>query len=228
MTLTFTGDISITGTFVEKVKENTEIFSPDILSYLKKNDFVIGNLEGPTTNYNKFINYNTPLKSPLNTVNYLKKRNIEIFNLANNHILDYTEKGLKDTLNELKKENCNHFGAIISHNKKITPLVIEKNNVSIALFGIAKTNPSKTGNAQVFSSDNFRLLKKQIDLYKKQVDFVIINFHGGEEYTLYPSPVKRKLLKKLAKLKNVDCVIAHHSHTFQGYEKYKIKNWRST
>lgn len=221
MTVTFTGDISITGAFVEKVKTNNEIFSTDILTQIQDNNFVIGNLEGPTTNYNKTINNSTPLKSPTNTINYLKNRNIKIFNLANNHILDYNETGLKDTILNLKKENCEYFGAGITKDKTIAPIILKTDNISIAVFGITKTNPTHLGDATVFSSDDFKVLKTQINLYRKRVDFIIVNFHGGEEYTLFPSPVKRKFLKKIAALKNVDCVIAHHSHTFQGYEKHK-------
>jgi poly-gamma-glutamate synthesis protein (capsule biosynthesis protein) len=221
MIVTFTGDISITGSFLEKVKSNTEIFSSEIKFELINSSFVVGNLEGPTTTFKKAINNNTPLKSPTNTINYLAKRNISIYNLANNHILDYDEEGLRDTLLEIKNENCAYFGAELTKEKTITPVIINKDNISIALFGIAKCSPTKIGSAQLFSSDDFLSLKKQIDVYKKKVDFIIINFHGGEEYTKFPSPVKRKFLKKIANLKDVDCVIAHHSHTLQGYELHK-------
>ncbi len=220
MTLTFTGDISITGAFVEKVKTNSEIFSREVLSHLQNNDFIIGNLEGPTTLHLNETNHNTPLKSHPNTIKYLKKRNIKLFNLANNHILDYGEIGLKDTLKEITTENCQYFGAGITQENSITPVIIKKEGISVAVFGITKTSPSKMGNTEVFSSDDFSILKKQVNTYKKQVDFVIINFHGGEEYTLFPSPVKRRFFKKIAGLKNVDCVVAHHSHTFQGYETF--------
>ena len=221
MIVTFTGDISITGSFLEKVKSNTEIFCPEIQSELTSSCFVVGNLEGPTTNLEKGIINTTPLKSPTNTINYLGNRNISIFNLANNHILDYGEQGLKDTLLEIDREGAFSYGADLNKEKTITPIVIKKEGISIAIFGISKTIPTKIKDAQIFSSDEFTTLKKQIDVYKKKVDFIIVNFHGGEEYTLFPSPVKRNFLKKIANLENVDCVIAHHSHTLQGFEKHK-------
>jgi poly-gamma-glutamate synthesis protein (capsule biosynthesis protein) len=221
MIVTFTGDISITGSFLEKVKSGSEIFSSEIQSELKKSSFVVGNLEGPTTNVNKIVNNNTPLKSPTNTIKYLKDRNISIFNLANNHILDYGEQGLRDTLFEIEKEDAFSFGSNTDYDKTITPVILEKDGISIAVFGISKTTPTQIRDAQIFSSDKFSLLKKQIYLYKKNVDFIIVNFHGGEEYTQFPSNVKRRFLKKIAELENIDCVIAHHSHTLQGYEKHK-------
>ncbi len=124
-------------------------------------------------------------------------------------------------MSKIKEQNCFYFGADLTKEKSVTPLIINKDGVSIALFGIAKCNPTKTGNAQLFNSDDFSILKKQLKKYQEKVDFIIVNFHGGEEFSLYPSPIKRKFLKKIAKLEEVNCVIAHHSHTFQGYEKYK-------
>jgi len=47
---------------------------------------------------------------------------------------------------------------------------------------------------------------------------VIVNYHGGAEFSLYPLPWTRRLLKNICQLADVDLVIAHHSHTFQGYE----------
>lgn len=221
MILTFTGDISITGSFEEKIKSNSEIFCNNITTELKNSDFVVGNLEGPTTASNNFYSNNTPLKSPINSVNYLNKKNISIFNLANNHILDYGELGLKNTLSKIKKEKCSYFGADISKEKATTPLIINKDGISIALLGIAKCNPTKIENAQLFNAHEFSELKRQLKVYKSKVDFIIVNFHGGEEYSLFPSPIKRKTLKKIAALEEVSCVVAHHSHTLQGYEKHK-------
>ncbi|PQJ82583.1 CapA family protein [Polaribacter glomeratus] len=221
MTVTFTGDISITGSFIEKVKLDSEIFSDEFLTNLNNSDFVVGNLEGSTTDSKKIFNKSTPLKSPVNSINYLNKRNITIFNLANNHILDYGEVGLENTLSKIKEEKCVCFGADLSKEKSLTPLILNKNDISIALFGIAKCKPTKIKNAQIFNSDDFSLLKLQIKNYKDRVDFIIVNFHGGEEFSLFPSPVKRRFLKKISELEAVSCVIAHHSHTLQGFEKHK-------
>lgn len=221
MNITFTGDVSITGSFTDKVLENSEIFSSEIIAELNNNDFVVVNLEGPSSSRVKNYNNNTPLKSPINTIKYLRSRNVSVFNLANNHILDYGEEGLKDTLNNIKGEKLTYFGAEFTKEKASTPVVLKKDTISIAIFGITKTSPTKIGKAVVFSSDDYSLLKKQIKDYKNKVDYIIVNFHGGEEYSLFPSPVKRRFLKKIARLGGVDCVIAHHSHTFQGWEKYK-------
>ncbi len=219
MNVTFTGDINISGFFTKKVTENIEIFSKEISAELTNNDFVIGNLEGPATDSPVISNKNMGLKSPRNTINYLKNKNISVFNLANNHVFDCGEIGMLDTFKNISDADSHYFGANYSKQKVIKPLIISKEGVNVALFGIAKTTPSHINNIHIFSSNDISILKKQIKRYRHKVNYVVVNFHGGEEYTRYPSPPKRKLLRKIAKLKYVDIIISHHSHTFQGYEK---------
>lgn len=220
MKLIFTGDICITGKFAKRLAASNSLFSDKIIATLKKADFVIGNLEGATTNFNVLESKHTMLKNPPNTIKHLKNCNIDIFNLANNHILDCGQEGFLETINFIEKEKTQYFGATLL-TKPHQPLIIKKDNINIALFGITKCNNTKSGNITIFSADDFSGLKKEIIEVKKKVDFVIVNFHGGEEFTLFPSPVKRKFLKKIAKIKEVDVVISHHSHTFQGVEEVR-------
>jgi len=53
---------------------------------------------------------------------------------------------------------------------------------------------------------------------KQTVDWVVLNYHGGEEYTQFPSPKRRRKLIKW--LKYVDIIVCHHSHSFQGIETF--------
>jgi len=220
MILTFTGDTSITGSFIQKIKSDTEIFSPIILERLKSSDWVVSNLEGPVTNATTIIDSSTKIKSPIETIKYLSKRNISIFNLANNHILDARSKGLKDSIDEITKNQCLYFGASLS-NDHLKPLILEKGNIKIGLISFSDTtNNQKSENGRVASNKDIKQIKKKIEVLKKTTNYIIINFHGGEEYTRYPSPTKRKLMKKIAKIEAVDVIIGHHSHTLQTYEKY--------
>lgn len=223
MNITFTGDLCVSGLFAENMNNNKELFAEEIKNHLKSSDYTVTNLEGPTTNTPFFHSTNTLLKSPTNTIESLVKQKINIFNLANNHILDFGVDGLQNTISEIKKNNVPYFGAGFSISEKIRPCIITKNNISVALIGITETTPNYIKNAQVFSAKDFKLLKEVIKETYKKVNHIILNFHGGEEYTLYPSPVKRSLLKKIAKIKGVSMVIAHHSHTFQGIEKINSK-----
>jgi len=218
--IAFVGDLSLTGVYYEQISNDQEIFSDSILDELKSTDHCVCNFEGPATQSTQ-SNEEIPIKSPLNSIKYLSKRSISIFNLANNHIFDYGRVGLSETINEINDKRLLYFGAGNNINEASTPVYLKKNNTRVAIIGIAdytKRSAKKNANGY-FSTRNFIRLKKIVNRAAIETDWVIINFHGGEEYTVYPSPAKKRLMKNLAKLKSVDIIIGHHSHTFQGIEK---------
>ena len=53
-------------------------------------------------------------------------------------------------------------------------------------------------------------------------DWVVLNYHGGAEFTYLPIPHKRDLLHEYLKY-GIDIIIGNHSHVVQGYEKIKNK-----
>lgn len=210
--IAITGDLNISGSFENKIRKNVEIFSKDVLDILHSADYCICNLEGPVTDKSEpEDSFKTNLKSPLNTISYLSERNIKIFNLANNHSLDFGEKGLADTINEIKRNNCQYFGA-----SNTTDAL--QNNILFADFIKIQiqcfTEKIKNNNTQI-------AYKKHLKPNKAKANWNIIMHHGGEEYSLYPSPTKRNLLNKIRKKYNPDIIISHHSHTLQGVEQIK-------
>lgn len=224
MVVTFTGDISITGSFIKEIETNNEIFSEAILKILKQSNYVVGNLEGPATDIIPANSKNIKLKSPKNTIQYLFKRNINVFNLANNHILDCNTDGVNDTTEAINQNNCSYFGIGKNTREASQAKILKHNGCKIALIGL--TVPSvniENAQTKVFTSKEFIILKNRIQELNHKVNYIIINYHGGEEFTNYPSPTKRKFLKKISKIEGVDIIIAHHSHTLQSYEKYKGK-----
>lgn len=224
MVLTFTGDLSITGSFIEKIERNEEIFSTPILSELKNSDHVVTNLEGPVTRVSPKFSTNVKFKSPRNSITYLSSRNIKVFNLANNHILDCKSEGLIDTIKNIKKNNCKYFGAGNHLDEATKSCILEDGTLKIALIGLTvKSVNNKNEDTKVCTSQHLNILKENIYSFKNKVDFIVLNYHGGEEFTNYPSPTKRRFLRKLSKIKGVDIVICHHSHTLQAYEKYNGK-----
>ena len=208
--IAITGDLNISGSFENKIRKNVEIFSKDVLDILHSADYCICNLEGPVTDKSKpKDSFKTNLKSPLNTISYLSERNIKIFNLANNHCLDFGEKGLADTINEIKRNNCQYFGASNTTDALQNNILFgDFIKIQIQCF----TEKIRNNNTQIAYKKH---LKPNI------ANWNIIIHHGGEEYSLYPSPTKRNLLNKIRKKYNPDIIISHHSHTLQGVEQIK-------
>ncbi len=59
-------------------------------------------------------------------------------------------------------------------------------------------------------------IRSYIKKLKASHDWVVISYHGGEEYTFVPMPSRVSLLNKY-KQWGADIIIAHHPHVVQGY-----------
>jgi poly-gamma-glutamate synthesis protein (capsule biosynthesis protein) len=218
--LLFTGDMSFTGVYRQKVISGEEIFSAPILGLLQECHYTIANFEGPATDEKNELRQDVYVVSPPQSVFYAAKRGINVFNLANNHTFDCGLKGYLDTLSEI--ENCNSFsfGAGSNLPDASKTLYLEKHGVRVALVGICHEEGmiASDHSAGVFCETEHDLLKQRISEARQHADWIILNYHGGEEYTTIPMPRRRQLLRDYLKL-DVDIIVAHHPHVLQGYEQ---------
>jgi len=218
--LLFVGDVMITRYVEKRIKKlNKEYIYPfeKILNYLKTFDYVIANLEGPISDKGMKVGSKYSFRMKPEVAEALSKANINIVNLANNHIFDYGKVAFEDTLKNLEKNNIKYFG------NSYEPLIIEKEGVKIGFLGFSdflkhlEVKENKTGIATV--NDN---LSEIIKKAKEKVDILIVSFHWGEEYKKIANERQRKLAK-IAIDSGADLVIGHHPHVIQDIEKYKEK-----
>lgn len=219
----FCGDLAPTYRNETLLLKDVDLFL-DIKENIVESDIAFANLELPLTNSNKKIEKNGPcLKASPLVIKQIKKSGLNLLGLANNHIMDYGETGLKDTLNCCKNESIDIVGAgnnILEAQKVYYKSIKGKTIAVIAIaeneFSIAQAN--KGGAAPLDLIDNYN----QIAQAKENADFVILTLHGGNEYFQYPRPQLRKICKYFIDL-GVDSVICHHTHTIGAYEIYKDK-----
>ena len=74
-------------------------------------DAVVVNLEDPLTTSTNNLKQTVPLKANPIYTHELKDNNVVVACLANNHIMDYGNTGLTDTINALKTNGINYTGA---------------------------------------------------------------------------------------------------------------------
>jgi gamma-polyglutamate biosynthesis protein CapA len=217
MRIGFAGDLAITGRFLENFRQGKEILSAEMQDFIRSHTHFAVNLEGAETA--KEAKRPFAVNNPPGTSAWLASKHINIALLANNHIFDSGETGLTDTRSALLKHGVLFTG--ISENKESYPaeLCIENEDIKLYIINIAY-NEQKYGTSEKYSLNQvyFRHLSKRVAALKQTNTYIILVYHGGEEYTLLPSPPKRKLLRKLARIEGVSSVICHHSHTPQGME----------
>ena len=169
MKLLFTGDLNFRGIENLDYDKSLEILN-DIIPYTKSVDFVITNLECPLGNEDDYM----PIKKAgpnlicsKNCISFLKAMNTYAVTLANNHIGDYGDRALNNTLKLLDENNIKYAGAGNNISEAYSAIRISKEGITISLlsvceneFGIAEEN--KAGS----SGYNPRLLMNKIQAEK--------------------------------------------------------------
>ena len=225
MKLLFTGDVNFRGIENLDYGKSSKILN-DVIPYIKSVDFVIPNLECPLGNEEDYM----PIKKAgpnlicsKNHISFLKAMNTYAVTLANNHIGDYGERALNNTLKLLDENNIKYAGAGNNISEAYSAIRISKEGITISLlsvceneFGVAEEN--KAGSAGY----NPRLLMNKIQTEKNVSDFIIVVFHGGNEYNPLPSPDTVERYRFICDM-GADAVIAGHTHCPQGYETYNGK-----
>lgn len=197
--------------FIEGNIEN--LIGKKMNELLNNMDFTIFNLEVPLTDtIDPLPKCGPNLQVPCETINGIKKINPFFFTLANNHILDQKAQGLYSTINILNRENIKYAGAGKNLAEASKPFIFEKNGIKIGIYCCAEREFSiaseKTAGANPFdplySLDHIRKLKKD-------VDYVIVLYHGGKEHYRYPSPYLQKVCRRIIE-SGADLVLCQHSH----------------
>jgi poly-gamma-glutamate capsule biosynthesis protein CapA/YwtB (metallophosphatase superfamily) len=182
----------------------------------------IGNLECPITE--------ASTKKKLQTVNFKVSpdylniiEDFQVVSLCNNHIADYLDQGIQDTIRNVEKKGIRWFGVGKNYDEALNPCVLECQGHKIAIFGSSRFANFGKGHVWGTAVEKIGKLKKLIKDLKQQGYFVIPYFHWGYEYVRIPSPRERKIAKACIDA-GADIVIGAHPHVFQAYEVYKGKH----
>jgi poly-gamma-glutamate synthesis protein (capsule biosynthesis protein) len=216
----FTGDLSITGIYRDQVQRGGEIFDKDVLDLFARYDFTVVNLEGPTTDAKNLHRPDINVVSPPETIPYLAARGINVFNCANNHIFDCDRAGLADTVDAIEAVKGQYFGAGDNLAEAARPVYLTGGGVTVALIGICNHRDRVATETEfgTFYDAHVEQVAEVIRKARKQADYLVLNYHAGEEYTTVPMPSRRRKMLQYADL-GADVIVGHHSHVFQGHER---------
>ena len=217
ITLSFIGDSLIgsfkgenyIGNFRELLENNNYSFPyKNVYNIFKDDDFTIANGENVFTD-NKLYEIekdHSPAYwyyAPTRFANIYKKSSIEVVSVMNNHTYDYGFQGYKDTISSLKDK-----GIIVGEEM---PVILEKNGFKIGLLCI-----------NLFSNYQYNECIRKILNIKDSVDYVIVYFHGGKEYSYTPIPEIEEYSRGFID-NGADLVIGAHPHVLEPIEIYNNK-----
>lgn len=193
-------------------------------SVLKTGDLAVGNLETPIAiGGNEFRKKRFRFKASPKAAVALKRAGFSVLTMANNHMLDYGESGLLETINHLDIHGIKHSGAGKSLAEARREAIVSCNGSTVAFLSYSLTYPeeffARSRRAGTAPGYPF-FFEKDISRAKAAADYVVVSFHWGKEGASTPQRYQIITARKAVDA-GADLVIGHHPHVLQGIESYK-------
>jgi hypothetical protein len=253
-TLTAFGDVMM------GVCSSTKCKTEDSLPYLIKHkildltpfsritdfsDFNIVNLETPVTENVSYERGKKNLIASSEGLDILKKININLATLANNHIFDFGIKAVEETKKLLREKDIDYVHSPQFNDCSMTK-TINGSKVTFIAYGAKPyynvetdhLDPDYYKNYEFFlqeirqlssestfdclSIGNLLPLLREIEKKKGGSDAIIILIHWGFANTKLPSPLQIEIAHKLIDF-GADVIIGNHPHVIQPVEYYQGK-----
>lgn len=200
--------------------ETHEFNYDEVFSYIKpiitEADIAIANFEvtlagPPYKGYPQF-------SSPAELASACKNAGIDYLVTANNHAADRGMMGILSTISKLDSMGIPHTGTFpdVSSRDSLTPLMIHRNGISIALLNYTYgTNGNNVPEPVIVNMLDKELITNDIIRAKSNnADIIILFLHWGTEYDTIPSKSQTDLAEYFQSA-GVDLVIGSHPHVLQ-------------
>ncbi len=200
----------------------------------RRPDVRLVNLETAVTRqgwpHPKGINYRmNPANLPV-----LEVAGIDCCALANNHVLDWGEAGLADTLAQLDAHGLRHAGAGLKRSSAEAPAILPlPDGGRLLVFAFATgdcgvppdwaAGEQRPGVARLddLSPHSLQHVARLIGAAKQPGDRVLVSLHWGGNWGFSISPEQERFAHGLIDEAGVDLLHGHSSHHVKGIEVYR-------
>ncbi len=186
-------------------------------NWLLENDFTVANLESPivdpcpTGKTGTFI-----FCGDIKFLPYLFQNRF-FLNLANNHIFNYGQEGFRQTVGFLNEARIPNYysqeGGFYRQTLK---------GVRFGFLGYDLISKPPIIRNNVASSPLIDQIISTVRSVDKEVDWLLVSLHWGNEYLKTPEKWRINLAHTLVE-GGADIIHGHHPHVWQGEEVYKNK-----
>jgi poly-gamma-glutamate capsule biosynthesis protein CapA/YwtB (metallophosphatase superfamily) len=233
VTLALTGDVML-GRGVNETLRAARPEDPwgDVLPLLLSADLRIVNLECAITEHERPWS-RTPkvfhFRADPSCVEVLRAARVDACSLANNHTLDFEEKGLLDTLAHLEAAGIRYAGAGRDLREAAWPVLLD-GGVGLVAFTDNEppfaAGPDKPGTNYLPVSTEPEVMRRVEEAIGAArgagAETVVFSNHWGPNMVLRPPDAFRRFARAVVDL-GADVYYGHSAHVFQGVEVYRGK-----
>ncbi len=196
-------------------RDPVEVYGAELLRRIRAADLAVVNLESATGGDKAILKDGPNLLGPSGSAAALKRAGFHLATLANNHVYDYGETGLLETLSHCREAGLEVCGAGRNLEEAMRPWVWEQNGQRIGILNLCDLEEGaadweKAGTASIHHPHMRDFVREA----RSSVDVLVLVVHGGREYVPVPPPYWRNAV--LAAGREADLVVGHHPHVPQG------------
>jgi hypothetical protein len=228
-TLTVVGDLMLT----RGVTDPAGALRP-MAARLGGADLTVGNLENTLSRSGPPQQGGDSFGAEPEVVQLLAGAGFDAVSLANNHVGDFGEQALLDTVRRLRQSPVVPFGAGNGLAEAARPALLERHGVRFAFLGfnaigetpaagrrspgaLSVRMPPRTG---PLSASDLGLVTRQVRRVADRADVVVVLPHWGTQYTHVPEPVQRLVGRRLVDA-GASLVVGGHPHWVQGLDVHR-------
>ncbi len=206
----------------EKILLDGELFGPGIPELTAAHDLNVVNLECTLTRAETRIKKIGPnLKAAPECARAIRSGGFQVAALANNHMLDFGEQGLLDTVSNCHIAGLKTVGAGKNLEEANQALYLDVNGLRCAILAVAGhefsiASAHRTGVSPLDAIQNFYQLQEARD----QADFVLLIVHAGNDFYPLPSPSLVETCRFFAR-SGANAIVCSHSHVPGGIEIFQ-------
>ena len=209
-TLTFLGDCTIGSQPIQMnvmysilwfIGEDYTYPFKGVIDYIDDDDLTVINLEGtfcdPMPNSGALFTF----RAPKNYVNVLTENSIEVASFANNHTMDYLQKGYDSTLETLDEAGIPYV------EKDSSRIVTTESGLTVGFYALA------------FAMDKADMQAEIAAMRAEGAELIVVSAHWGAEGS-YRAAHTQIDMAHAAIDAGADIVYGHHPHVLQKIEEY--------
>lgn len=226
-TLLFAGDVMLSRTVGKKMAAEDDWKYPfeKIAPTLKAADLAFANLECPISDAGRSKGHLYSFRADPRVMEGLNFAGFDVLSVANNHMYDWGQPALVDTLDRLRSAGIRPVGAGRNDLEAHYPVLVNLHGVRIAFLAYVDV-PPKEATAGLDRPGVAWLAPDRaladIRFARPLADIVIVSLHWGVEYMRKPQRSQVELAHKMIDA-GADLIVGGHPHVTQPLEDYKGK-----
>jgi poly-gamma-glutamate synthesis protein (capsule biosynthesis protein) len=192
---------------------------------IRRADIAVANFENPAPDQPRYHTSGTLFTADPRLIDGLVKAGMDYVSIANNHIGDAGDRGILQTIANLRKRGLKYSGAGKDLAAARKPALLKTHGVTVAILGYDTIARGYFAGTNQTGSSQLSLKRATADIKgarKAGADIVIVFPHWGTEYKAKPFAAQQQLARAIIDA-GADMIIGNHAHWAAAMEVYHGK-----